>query len=354
MLNLAENLLNWNISEDFSEINSAIGPQWEAFNRARIFITGGTGFIGTWLLESFYYAASVSSYQFSITVLSRNPDAFLHTRPHLARWNGLQIIPGDVSNFTFPDGHFNYCIHAATDASAALNRDNPRQMFETILSGTRRVLDFALEKKIKHILLLSSGAVYGQQPWDMERVSEDWLGGPDCTNVVNTYAEAKRAAEMLCAIYQKQFGLNVSIARIFALLGPHLPLDKHFAAGNFIQNGLKAEDIIVRGDGRPCRSYLYAADLVVALLRMLTSDEKNGTYNLGSERSVSIAELAQAVAKIMHRKHQILNEVDSGWNAGRYVPDMSKFNTKFGVIEKATLEEAIIRTALWNGWKPAV
>lgn len=346
--------MNWNISEDFSAIFHAVGPKWESFNRARIFLTGGTGFIGTWLLESFHYAASISDYKFNITVLSRNPEAFIRARPHLASWNGLQLVAGDVSNFTFPEGHFDYCIHAATDASAALNRDNPRQMFETILGGTRRVLDFAVDKKIQHMLMLSSGAVYGQQPWGMERVSEDWMGGPDCTNAVNAYAEGKRAAEVLCAIYQKQFDVNVSTARIFALLGPYLPLDTHFAAGNFIQNGLKAEDIIVRGDGRPCRSYLYAADLVVALLHMLASDEKNETYNLGSEKSVSIAELAQVVAKIMGRNYRILNEVDSGWNAGRYVPDMSKLNAKFGMVEKTTLEDAIIRTALWNGWQPSL
>lgn len=339
------------IHRDLETIAAQVGSDWSALDGARIFVTGGTGFIGGWLLEALRHAAE-GGRRFHITVLSRDPEKFRAAKPHLADWDALTLSRGDIADFAFPDGGFDYLIHAATDASAALNRDDPRQMFETVVQGTRRTLDFATEKKVRRMLFLSSGAVYGQQPWEVPHVAENWSGAPDCTVPVNAYGEGKRAAEMLCAIYGKQFGVTVSTARIFAVLGPRLSLDAHFAAGNFIRDAMKGEEIVIQGDGRPCRSYLYAANLVTALLRMLARGPAGQAYNLGSEQAVSIAELAQAVSRVIGGACRILGKPDPGWNPGRYVPSMGKFNAEFGAVDSVDLDEAIARTALWNGWKP--
>ncbi|MCP1212476.1 NAD-dependent epimerase/dehydratase family protein [Acetobacter okinawensis] len=344
----------WSIVNDFQAIDAAVGADWAALDGARIFMTGGTGFVGGWLLESLHHATQSAGRQFDVTVLSRDPAKFYRAKPHLASWKGLQLVAGNVSDFAFADGPFDYLLHAATDASAALNRDNPRQMFETILGGTRRALDFAVAKNVRRTLFLSSGAVYGQQPWNVEKIAEDWTGAPQCNAPVNAYAEGKRAAEMLCAIYGKQFGTVISTARIFAVLGPYLSLDTHFAAGNFIRDAMQGQEIIVQGDGRPCRSYLYAADLSVALLRMLARGPAGIAYNVGSEHAVSIADLAGAVARVIGGNSRILGKTDSGWNPGRYIPAMSHFNAEFGAVSTIDLDEAIARTALWNGWKPWV
>lgn len=339
------------ILRDLDMIAAHVGADWSALDGARIFITGGTGFIGGWLLEALRHAAQAGR-GFDITMLSRDPEKFRVAKPYLADWDALTLVQGDVADFAFPDGGFDYLIHAATDASATLNRDDPRQMFETIVQGTRRALDFATAKQVRRTLFLSSGAVYGQQPFEMSHVAENWNGAPDCTVPVNAYGESKRAAEMLCAIYAKQFGVTVSTARIFAVLGPRLSLDAHFAAGNFIRDAMKGEEIVIQGDGRPCRSYLYVADLVTGLLRMLARGPAGHAYNLGSEQAVSIAELAQAVSRVMGGAYRILGKPDPGWNPGRYVPSMTKFNAQFGSVDTVRLDEAILRTALWNGWKP--
>jgi dTDP-glucose 4,6-dehydratase len=157
---------------------------------------------------------------------------------------------------------------------------------------------------------------------------------------------------MLCAIYQKQFGLKISIARIFALLGPHLQLDIHFAAGNFIRDAIQGKPVIVNGNGLPCRSYLYASDLSVWLWHMLVRAEPGKPYNVGSDESISIGDLAERVARVIGSgKFQVLGAADSGWNPGRYVPNTDLIARDLGLRRTVSLDDALRRTARWNGWK---
>jgi len=320
---------------------------------SHIFLTGGTGFIGTWLLEALRQADMSLGLKLKATILTRNPARFAIKAPHLAAWPGFSFVAGDVLSSDSPVGAFTHLIHAATDASAELNERNPLAMFDTVVAGTRWALEFARQRDIPRTLFMSSGAVYGQQPWELERVPESWSGGPLCTNPLAAYAEGKRAAEMLCAIYAKQFGLDIVTARIFALLGPHIELGIHFAAGNFIRDAMQGRPVIVKGDGRPCRSYLYASDLTAWLLAMLVKARPGAVYNVGSDQSVSIADLARRTSDLLGGDGvTILGAQDPGWNPGRYVPDTSLIRHELGVQQRQSLDEAILKTALWNGWEP--
>lgn len=344
--------MQWSLEKDLEFILNATEEVFLSLKGARIFLTGGTGFIGCWLLESLRYANMRLNLDLEVTVLTRDITAFQLKAPHLAGYEAFKFMQGEVATFSSPEGNFSHVIHAATDASADLNANNPIRMFDTVVEGTRRVLDFAVEKKPSRMLYLSSGAVYGQQPWEMERVSEEWMGAPSCVDPKAAYAEGKRAAEMMCAIYGKQFGLQISIARIFALLGPYLSLGIHFAAGNFIRDAMQGKPIIVQGNGLPCRSYLYAADLTVWLWHLLQRGAPNKPYNVGSDESVSIRQLAQRISTVLGAGDcQVLNADDQGWNLGRYVPDTSLIGRDLGLYKTVSLDEAIRRTALWNGWK---
>jgi dTDP-glucose 4,6-dehydratase len=318
----------------------------------RLFITGGTGFIGCWLLECLRHAERRHGLRLQTTILTRDIDAFRQKAPHLAEHASFTFVNGNIVDFDFPDGEFSHVIHAAADASAKLNAEDPLRMFDTVIVGTRRALDFGVASKAKRFLQLSSGAVYGRQPAEISHIDEQWMGGPDCRAPVNAYAEAKRAAEMLCAIYGKQFGLEISIARIFAVLGPYQTLDAHFAAGNFINDAMHGRAIVVQGDGRACRSYLYAGDLVVWLLRLLARGEPGRAYNVGSSDSVTIGEFAARVAALIGGgDYIILGAADAGWNPGRYTPSTAAIERDLGVARTVSLDEAILRTAAWNGWK---
>ena len=342
---------DWSFQNDLDAMVAALEADWPTLAGKRIFMTGGTGFIGRWLLEALAEADRRLALGVKVTIATRNPRAFEAKAPHLTCHPGFNFVTGDVLGLE-PDGmRYDFVIHAATDASADLNENDPRRMFDTIVAGTRRALDFALAAGAGRFFFLSSGAVYGAQPWELENVPEDYPGAPDVTAYRNAYAEGKRAAEMLCAIYARQFGLDVVNARIFALLGPLLTLDIHFAAGNFIRDAMGGRKVVVRSSGAAVRSYLYAADLTVWLWAILLRSQAGSVYNVGSEEGISIAALAERVATLLgDAGFEVLSEPDSGWNPGRYVPSTEKIRRELGLSPTVGLSEAIRRTAIWNGW----
>jgi len=342
---------NWILDDDRAAMLAALKEDWVKLRGARIFMTGGTGFIGRWMLEALRDADLHLGLDIEMTVLTRNPAAFGSKAPHLFHHPAFRFVVGDVLTLEADGSHYTHVLHAATDASADLNENDPRRMFDTVVLGTRRALDFATACKAGRFFFLSSGAVYGPQPWELTHVGEDWRGGPDQINPRAAYAEGKRAAEMLCAIYAKQFGLDVVNARIFALLGPLLSLDIHFAAGNFIRDALAGRTIQIQSDGTAVRSYLYAADLTIWLWAILLRAAPGSVYNVGSEEGVSVADLARRIASLLGAPGvEVMGAPDAGWNPGRYVPSTTHIRNELGVKQNTGLDDAICRTAIFNGW----
>src|SRR5215470_1680047 len=338
------------LAEDLAHVLARTGEAWEELRGGRLFITGGTGFFGTWLLETFAWASHELSLDVRATVLTRDPDRFRQEAPHLAAQPHLEFVTGDVTSFEFPSGQFSHVIHAATESSTRLNEDCPLSMIDTIVGGTRRVLDFARASGAHKFLLVSSGAVYGRQPHDLPQVPEEYLGGPDPANSLSAYAEGKRLAELQCCIYAQRHRVQAKIARCFAFVGPHLPLDAHFTIGNFIRDALRGGPIQVRGDGTPRRSYLYAADLAIWLWTILFRGGVGRPYNVGSMQEISVAGAAQAVsntfspALAVHVAQTPLLDT----LAERYVPDTRRARVELGLEETIALSDAIQRTIGWH------
>jgi nucleoside-diphosphate-sugar epimerase len=319
---------------------------WELLAGQRVFITGGTGFFGLWLLQSFAWANREFCLHAEAVVLSRNWPSFAAKAPQLAADPAISGHAGDVRNFVFPSSHFSHVIHAATEASAKLNRENPRLMLDTIVEGTRRTLDFARHCGAGTFLLCSSGAVYGAQPPELTHIPEDYAGAPEATDPHSSYGEGKRTAEQLCALYARQHGIAAKIARGFAFVGPGLPLDAHFAVGNFIRDALRGGPITVQGDGTPCRSYLYAADLAIWLWTILLQGKSGRPYNVGSEEAISIADLAQRVADRIEPRPEvrISQSATPGKLPERYVPSTARARTELGLCQNVSLALGIERT----------
>jgi nucleoside-diphosphate-sugar epimerase len=325
------------------------GRLWSELRGARIFVTGGTGFFGCWLLETLLWANDRLRLGASVVVLTRNPPAFATKAPHLASAPAVTLHAGDVRDFAFPDGAFSHAIHAGMDASTGLDTREPRAMFDMMVGGTARVLELARRTGVTRLLLTSSGSVYGRQPADVERLAEDYTGAPDPSDARMMHGEGKRAAEMLCALYADA-RLHPTIARCFAFVGPYLPIDTHFAVGNFIRDALSGGPIRVSGDGTPCRSYLYAADLAIWLWTILVRGEEMRPYNVGSGTPVTIAELANEVAHVVEPPLtvEIARQPQSNTQAHRYVPAVTRAERELGLRVTISLTDAIRRTVEWH------
>ncbi len=337
--------------EDLTLILEQTRDLWAELRGQQIFITGGTGFFGCWLLESFARANQSLGLGARAVVLTRNPGVFAAKVPHLTCRSDIELVSGDVRDFVFPAGIYSHVIHAGTATNEAVE---PQEMFDTIVDGSRRVLQFAAERGTRKLLFVSSGAVYGRQPSDLTHIPEDFGGGPDPLDVASAYGEGKRAAEQLSMLATQRTHCAVKVARCFAFVGPHLPLDGQFAIGNFIRDVLAGQPIQVRGDGTPYRSYLYAADLVAWLWTILVRGTPARAYNVGSNQAVSIAQLAELVQTALNCAQPVrVNQSPvPGQPSSRYVPDVNRAATELGLQGAIPLNEAICRTANW--WRAAV
>jgi nucleoside-diphosphate-sugar epimerase len=337
------------LAPDLDHVLAQTSELWEELRGARVFVTGGTGFFGCWLLETFLWANDHLGLEASVVVLTRDRNTFTRKAPHLAYHPAVTLHDGDVRTFELTDGSFSHVVHAATYSSATLDDHDRLMMFDTIVNGTRRTLELARRSGAKRFLLTSSGAVYGRQPADLTHVPEEYAGGPDPTDAGQVYAEAKRAAEMLCAVYADG-NLQPTIARCFAFVGPYLLLDVHFAVVSFIRDALQGGPIRVSGDGTPYRSYLYAADLAIWLWTILLRGQSMRPYNVGSAEALTIQELADLVARALGPELQVevAHQPIAGMPAERYVPDVTRAGVELGLRTMVPLADGIRRTVEWH------
>jgi nucleoside-diphosphate-sugar epimerase len=336
------------LAHDLDNILARTEALWHELRGQRMLITGATGFFGCWLLESFAWANRRLHLNAHAVALSRSPGALAGKAPHLAEDPAILLHAADVRHGDFPPGTFSHVIHAATEASARMNAEAPLVMFDTIVEGTRRALQFSIASSVTRFLLVSSGAVYGNQPPLLTHVSESCEGGPDPLQRASAYAEGKRSAEMLCALAASP-RLATTVARCFAFVGPYMQLDAHFAIGNFIFDRLHDRPIRVQGDGSAVRSYLYASDLMVWLWTILFKGQSLRAYNVGSEDALNIAALARAVAAALPPEADvnIASTVTPGAPAHRYVPSTARAREELGLRAEVPLPEAIVRTHAW-------
>ncbi len=303
--------------------------------------TGATGFFGRSLLR---YLRALGSPWSAWYMLSRDPEGFAQRWPDLATVPNTFWQRGDIMTLSTGSGPLlTHIVHAAADSTSAAHLTSV-QRFDQILEGTRRVLDTAVARGARRFLLTSSGGVYGRQAAGLEAFPENYPGMPDPMNPGNVYSVAKRAAEHLCSLYAEQYGIEIVVARCFAFVGQDLPLDAHFAIGNFIRDALWADEIVVKGDGTPIRSYLDQRDLARWLLALLHEGKAGEAYNVGSDQAISIADLAHLVRDLVSpgKPVRILGKAVDNAERNRYVPDISKIGCDVGLRPSFSLEQSIL------------
>jgi len=321
----------------------------------RLLITGGTGFFGKAILRHFlaeHFLSGRLPYNYNeVIAVSRNPSRFQQEYPTLSNAPWLKLERGDVTD-TVSMGHLVHLgnihsvLHAATDSVSKADVDHG-ELAHQIVSGTHNVLKLAASLDAKKFLFTSSGAVYGQQPTYLKQMPENYVGTIDQMCDANSYALGKKLAEHLCKLHQKQIGMSITIARCFAFVGQDLPKNAHFAIGNFIRDALEKERITILGDGRSVRSYMDQRDLSKWLFSILNFGRPGQAYNVGSDKPVTIFELATLIRDTLAPDKEIVikNTLNSVAPRSVYVPSVEKAVSELGLQVSVKLAEAISNTA---------
>lgn len=337
------------LTADFLAITQSIPLDLKLVVDSNLLITGASGFVGKWLTLSWLSARQELSGSGRLIVVARNVNQLRQLCSIYGATNEVIYVESDIRDFEIPSEFIpEYIIHAATPASESLNNQEPEEMMSIIIEGQRNILRESIRSGVKKFLFLSSGAVYGKQPLDVVCVSEDFSGGPLPTDIKSAYHEGKRVAELMGNIQAANNKISFVTGRLFAFLAPYLPLNTHFAAGNFLLDGMTGRDISVQSDGQSVRSYQYGSDLCVFLWALLIRGRTGEAYNVGSDVGVSISNLAHQIKSTLSSvsKVEIIGETDPATHT-RYVPSIAKIKTELSVSNVVDLQSSIARTARW-------
>lgn len=320
---------------------------WLPLRGARLFITGGSGFFGQWLLTTIDLLNDRFKFGISASILTRRPDQLWEQLQFLSQPGSFSLVAGDVRSFVFPAGSFDILIHGATtSAHETFSGTGSLGKFDLLVDGTRRVMQFAEGKGLKKALFLSSGVVYGT-PSSIGPISEDEPAAPSTTHSQGGLAQGKRAAEFIFSERCRILGVDAVIARCFSFIGAGLPHNVHYAVGNFVASALRNEDIIIQSDGSAIRSYMDMRDLVIWLGLLLGNKNNHLIYNVGSDEGITIRDLAACVVDVLGSKSQIVIKGDESFSIGNpvrsfYVPTIERFYCEFSYVNLHTLVSSIL------------
>ena len=315
-----------------------------------LLITGGTGFMGTWLAEMVAYLNDHHQFGIRLHLLSSRASLFHERAPHLAARPDIQLIERNILNLVELPDDTSWIIHTAGDPDNRNHATDPLRTLRVIVNGTDALLDSATRLgKLQKILHVSSGLVYGSQPMDLPNIPESFVGSLDCTVPSQVYAEAKRAAEIVCAAYRTQARLPIVTVRPFAFAGPHQRLDGPWAANSFIRDSLRGGPIRIQGDGESVRSYMYPADMALWMLTMLARATPGSVYNLGNPVGITLLELARKITKGFPKPIPIIPRM-LGLNAPRatrLVPDVTQAQEALGLTIHTDIDSTIRLAIQW-------
>lgn len=318
-----------------------VGSRWEAVRRARVLVTGGTGFVGRWLVEVLGLARQRHALDCHALILTRDARRVIDRWPWIGLQPWVQFIESDVRAIRGVSGPLEVVLHGAVDTATA---EDPKTIREVCEEGARRVLELAGTCNARHFHLMSSGAVYAARRVGQADPGEgESIHGPE-PGPYGAYSEGKRSAERIvrsaCIA-----GCTMTVSRVFGVAGPGLPLDGRFAIGNFIQDALSGGSIRVHGDGRAVRSYLHAADMAAWIWSIALGAPSGTVLNVGSPDAITTLELADRVRTLLAPRAEIVVQSVGSIGSTRYVPDVSAIRGMLAMSPTRSLEACIRGTA---------
>jgi len=339
------------IRDDCERVFKESSSTLEELNQSSVLITGGSGFMGSWILETIQYLNEKFNKGIEVHVISRNREKYLASIPHIARMPYVNIIRSDVRSVSELPRNINYVIHAAANPDNRMHSSRPLETVCSISDGTSALVR-AVDRvsNLKMFVNMSSGNVYGKQPETLNKIPENFTGTVSSTDLNTVYAEAKRFSESLITAARSELRLPVVNLRPFSFLAPYQAPDAPWAANTFINDAINGRPIRILGDGETVRTVMYGADLALWILVIMTKGVTGSVYNVGSDDGRKLHDLAYMVAAHFSPKPDVLLNTSLAGNITNSisVPDIDKakkdFNLKVFTNTKLTVE----RTIAWN------
>ena len=332
------------IYNDIEKSTYNIISDLELLKNKSILITGGTGFVGTWLSYTLSFLNDEYDFNCKIILLSRNQTEFKNSHKELFMKNNISFISSDIRSISNLPDKINFIIHAASSPDNRIHMSDPVNTIDIISNGTKRILDEATRLPyLEGILHLSSGQVYDCHVSKNKNMEENKLSN----SIKSIYANAKAYSEITCLSYQSQHKLPITISRPFSFIGPFQELSKPWAINSFIQESMNNQPMRIVGNGKPQRSYLYGSDMATWLLVLLANGDRGGIYNVGSSHGISLKNITKKINKILPEKIDVIIQ-NYNVDSSIFIPNLKLIKEKLRVTETFTFEEALERTIKWN------
>lgn len=328
--------------EDIKKVTGIELP-WGKLSGCNILVTGATGLIGSCLLE---VLMSRVNKDYHVYASGRNEERAKARFKEFSDDPAFHFFKYDVMEPLIGETHFDYIIHAASNASPNFFVEKPVEVIKSNIIGVTNLLDYGMAHGLKRLLFVSSGEVYGEG--DGRIFDEDYSGYVNPTSSRSCYPSSKRAAETLCVSYGAEYGVETIIARPCHTYGPNFTESDNRVYAQFIRNVLRGEDIVMKSTGAQYRSWCYVVDCVSALLYILLKGENGQAYNIADDSSnITIKELAEMIAEIGGKK-VVIDLPTNIEKAGFNVVTKSIFSTKklqkLGWIVNSCMKEKMIAT----------
>ena len=311
----------------------------DEFKNKSIFITGGTGLIGSAIVDLLLMSNSIKNLNIKILVATRDTskaESRFSNFPDNKALNNISFVPYDATKNNLFNFHADYIICAASNCQPKAFVENPVETMLSNIVGLKELLNYAKKHNVKNVLYVSSSEVYGLKK-NTEPFKENEYGFLDILNPRNSYGSSKRAAETLCASYYKEFGVKSSIVRPGHIYGPTSKMSDSRAAYYFACCAVEGNDIVLKSEGKQIRSYCYTLDCATAILTVLLRGEPAVAYNVSNPNSIiSIRELARLYAS------------EGGVNLKFDLPNESE-RMAFNLMDNSSLDSTKLESLGWKG-----
>jgi UDP-glucuronate decarboxylase len=327
---------------EIPKIRDAIMELASKISEKTFLITGGAGFLGSWLCDVLVASGA------RIICVDNLSSGVKSNISHLRKYQ-IQFVKEDICDLRI-DKKVDFIIHMACIASPPLYQKYPIETLDTSTFGTKNVLEIARKNDVEGFLFSSTSESYGDA--EVVPTPESYWGNVNPIGPRSVYDEGKRVAEAYCMAYHRKYNLPIRIARIFNTYGPRLDVSSTSQYGRviikFVTQALNEEPITVYGDGSQTRSFCYVTDLIEGLLILLLKPGINGeVVNLGNDKEISILNLARLIIELTSSRSKITFQPLPEDDPKRRRPDVRKALKILGWTPRVTLKEGLKKTIEW-------